>query len=240
MAEQRLILVSDFDGTVYRGDAPVRHFARRLATSVPTAGVVPFLDAFEHYPAAGVAAAEASTDPAEAKVLRDAHDAWGAAQGLAALRGVGAAAVQDAFVSSRHYMLDDVCDLDVVEPLVQEYAALRAGGVRVVLATNSPAEGLGPLLARMALADAFDEVLAGAGKPEGLRRWLAGVLAEVPPSRLFSLGDHYPNEIEPAAALGAATGFINRFGRPDGPATAVGDRAEDLIPALRSWAAAAA
>ncbi|WP_042378360.1 HAD family hydrolase [Streptacidiphilus melanogenes] len=230
------ILVSDFDGTVYRSDDPVRFYARRVADSLRPAQSVAFLDTFERYLAEGVAAADAAVDPAEAKALLEAEDGWGLVQALAADLGLGRPVTQQAFLDSRIHMLDDACGLEVVEPLVDLFAELR-GDVRIVLATNSPAEGLAPLLDRMGLTGAFDEVVAGAGKPAGLRAWMAGALeGGRSASALFSLGDHYRNEIEPAVALGAATGYIDRFGRADGPATATAARVEDLLPAVTSWA----
>ena len=240
MADDKLILVSDFDGTVYRGDDPVRCYARRVAASLAGHGSVAFLDTFERFLAEGVAAADSATTPAEQRALRAAQDGWGLVQLLAAELGLAEAVTQQAFLDSRIHMLDEACALDVVEPLVELFAELRGDGVRVVLATNSPAEGLAPLLARMGLTDAFDEVVAGANKPVGLRSWMSEALGERPASALYSLGDHYINEIEPAVAIGAVTGYIDRFGRADGPATATAARVEDLLPALTAWALAPA
>ncbi|WP_042417861.1 HAD family hydrolase [Streptacidiphilus anmyonensis] len=229
------ILVTDFDGTVYRSDDPVRFYARRVAASLPAARSTALLDTFERFLAEGVAAAAAAADPAEARALLQAQDGWGLVQALAADLGLDDAVTQQAFLASRVHMLDDACALEVVEPLVALFAELR-GDVRIVLATNSPAEGLAPLLDRMGLSGAFDQVVAGAGKPEGLRTWMTRALGDRPAEELFSLGDHYRNEIEPAVAIGAATGYIDRFGRADGPATATASRVEDLLPAVRSWA----
>jgi FMN phosphatase YigB (HAD superfamily) len=239
VADHRPILVTDFDGTVYRGDDPVRCYARHVAAGLPTAQALPLLDTFERYLAAGVAAADTAPDPHAAGLLRRAQDAWGLVQLLALDLGVPEPVTQQAFLASRVHMLQEDCGLDVVAPLVELFAELR-GEVRVVLATNSPAEGLAPLLDRMGLTGAFDEVVAGAGKPAGLRAWMARALAGRPASGLFSLGDHYRNEIEPAVAIGAATGYIDRFGRADGPATATAARVEDLLPAISSWALAQA
>ncbi|RAG87554.1 hypothetical protein DN069_00745 [Streptacidiphilus pinicola] len=241
MADDRPILVSDFDGTVYRGDDPVRHYARQVAAALPREEAGGLLDTFERFLAEGIAAAGSAATPAEARALRAAQDGWGLVQLLAADLGLAEAVTQQAFLDSRIHMLDEACALDVVEPLVAHFAALRGDGrVRVVLATNSPPEGLAPLLVRMGLTDAFDEVVPAAGKPAGLRSWMARALGGRPASALFSLGDHYRNEIEPAVAIGAATGYIDRFGRADGPATATAERVEDLLPALTTWALAPA
>jgi FMN phosphatase YigB (HAD superfamily) len=133
------------------------------------------------------------------------------------------------------YMLSDECDVEPVEPLTALLAGLNAD-VRVVLATNSPAEGLAPLLDRIGVTGLFAEVVAGAGKPAGLRAWMRGALGDRSPSQLFSLGDHYRNEIEPAMEIGASAGHIDRFGRADGPATATAPQVEDLLPAIAGWA----
>ena len=232
--DARPILVVDFDGTVYRDDAPVRYYALRAAEGLPVEERARLLDRFEAYLAEGVRAAD-RYGAASAAVLRNSVDSWGAAQALAALSGVGPAAIEAAFLASREYMLSRECRVEAVPALVDAFSELR-GEVRIVLATNSPAGGLEPLLDRLGVTGLFDEVLAGAAKPEGLRRWLAGEVASRPATEVFSLGDHYFNEIEPAVAVGACAGYIDRFGRADGPATAVGSTVEELLPALAEWA----
>lgn len=235
-----LVLVVDFDGTVYRGDAPARRYARRIADSLAPDAAESYLDAFERYLAHGVAAAQQSTDSVEAEALRASVDHWGAAMHLArACHGVCETVLEEAFAGTRADMLDPSCELEVVTPLIDTLAGLR-GAVRVLLATNSPQPGLAPLLDRLGLAEAFDEVVPGARKPEGLRTLLRRELGpglRTEPWRLFSLGDHYPNEIAPAVEIGAAAGYIDRFGRADGPATACAPLVEQLLPAIHAWVA---
>jgi len=235
-----LLLVVDFDGTVYRGDEPVRRYARRISESLPPEQVERYLGAFERYLAEGVAGAQRSTDTVEAATLRESIDAWGAAQNLARrCFGVPAEAMEVAFSRTRQDMLDPSCELEVVTPLVDELTALR-GAARVVLATNSPRPGIEALLDRMGVAEAFDDVLPGAAKPDGLRRLLQRELGEdlrARPWRLFSLGDHYYNDLAPAVEIGAAAGYIDRFGRADGPATAQAPVVERLLPAIHAWVA---
>ena len=235
-----LLLVVDFDGTVYRGDEPVRRYARRISESLPPERVEPYLDAFERYLAEGVAAALRSADTVEAATLRESVDAWGAAQNLARrCFDVPAHAMETAFSRTREDMLDPSCELEVVTPLVDELAALR-GAARVVLATNSPRPGIEALLDRMGVAAAFDDVVPGAAKPDGLRRLLQRELGEdlrARPWRLFSLGDHYYNDLAPAVEIGGAAGYIDRFGRADGPATAQAPVVERVLPAIHAWVA---
>jgi len=240
MSDPQLLLVVDFDGTVYRGDEPVRRYARRISASLPPEQAERYLDVFERYLAEGVAAARRSTDTVEAAALRESIDHWGAAQNLAwRCFGASADAVEAAFRQTREDMLDPSCELEVVTPLIRELTALR-GAARVVLATNSPRPGLQALLDRMGVAGAFDDVLPSAAKPDGLRRLLQRELGEdllVRPWRLFSLGDHYYNDLAPAVEIGGAAGYIDRFGRADGPATAHAPVVERLLPAIHAWVA---
>ncbi|WP_194915887.1 HAD family hydrolase [Catenulispora rubra] len=233
--DRRPILVVDFDGTVYRDDDPVRFYAEHAAGSLPNEWRGRFLDLFEAYLDQGVAAADRVADESAAAVLRSSVDAWGAAAGLAALSGVGPAATEQAFLASRQYMLTASCRVTAVPALVEAFEKLR-GDVRVVLATNSPAGGLAPLLDRLGVTPLFEEVVSGANKPEGLRRWIAAELADRPAAELFSLGDHYFNDIEPAAQVGAYTGYIDRFGRSDGLATIIAPVVEHILPGIFAWA----
>jgi FMN phosphatase YigB (HAD superfamily) len=235
-----LLLVVDFDGTVYRGDDPARGYARRIAATLAPGAAERYLALFERYLAEGVAAAHSAPDPASAAALRESVDHWGAAMLLAErVFGVAPDAVDVAFAGARQDMLDPSCAIEVVAPLLAAIAELR-GRVRVVLATNSPLLGLAPLLDRLGLTEAFDEVVPDAAKPAGMRSLLRrelSALSGAEPWRAFSLGDHYRNEIAPAVEIGAATGYIDRFGRADGPATASAPVAELLLPALHAWVA---
>lgn len=233
-----LLLVVDFDGTVYRGDGPARRYAGRAAAALNPSDAERYLAAFERYVELGVAAAASpETDPADAPALRDSVDPWGAAANLARRHGIGDDVLNSAFAETRRDMLSPSCEVEVVDELVDALAGLR-GAVRVMLATNSPRQDLDALLARLGVAHAFDEVVPDAGKPEGLRRLLSRELGPdltARPWRLFSLGDHYPNEIAPAVEIGAAAGYIDRFGRADGPATATAPVVEKLLPAIHAW-----
>ncbi|NUR62555.1 MAG: HAD family hydrolase [Catenulispora sp.] len=234
-APRKPLLIVDFDGTVYRDDAPVRFYAERAAATLPAPARARMLELFEAYLGAGVAAAAGAADEAEAEALRGSVDAWGAAMALGTLHGVTAAALQEAFLASRTFMLTAECAVTAVPALVQAFQELR-GTVRIVLATNSPAEGLAPLLDRLGVAGLFDEVLPGADKPRGLRRWIARQVDARPAGELFSIGDHYFNEIEPAVEIGARGGYIDRFGRADGPATVTAAVVEDILPGIATWA----
>jgi FMN phosphatase YigB (HAD superfamily) len=233
------LLIVDFDGTVCRGDAPVRYYAERIAESLPPADAGGFLAAIERYLAAGPASAAGAADTVEAAALRESVDSWGAVLSLAARRyAVPGTVIQQAFARCRDWMIDPACPVELVGPLMDTLAGLRRD-VTVVLVTNSPRDSMLPLLDRLGIGAAFDDFVAGADKPDGLRRFLARVSPDLRarPWRMCSVGDHYRNDIEPAVEIGAAAAYIDRFGRADGPATARARRAEDLLPVLRAWTA---
>ncbi|MFI9274359.1 HAD family hydrolase [Kitasatospora sp. NPDC052896] len=249
--DEPLVLVSDFDGTLYRGDAPIRYYAEQAAAGLPRDERAALLAGVEHYLAEGVAAADSTTDPVRAAAFRAAVDGWEVVAQLGRQRhGLGAAELDSAFAATRVHMATPACELEVPTGYAELLAELRAHGVRVVLATNSPAAGLAELLTRLEVQPLVDEVISSTGKPAGLRRLLraelglaAGPEAERDTrvgaaERILSIGDHWHNDVAPAAELGAPCAYIDRFGRADGPATAVGVRIEELLPALRAWAAA--
>jgi FMN phosphatase YigB (HAD superfamily) len=234
------LLVVDFDGTVCRGDAPVRYYARLIADALPADRAHRYLAAVERYLSEGPAAACAGADTVEAAALREAVDSWGAVLHLAGRAyDVPAGVIERAFAGCREWMTDPACEVGLVQPLMDTLADLRTAA-RVVLVTNSPRDSMLPLLRRLGILGSFDDIVAGAAKPDGLRRYLQrslGADLRARPWRLLSVGDHYRNDLEPAVEIGAAAAYIDRFGRADGPATARSSRAEDLLPVLRAWAA---
>jgi FMN phosphatase YigB (HAD superfamily) len=234
-----LILIVDFDGTLYRGDEPVRFYAGRLADLLPRDEAAEYLEAFERFLAEGPGSSLSATDLVEAAALRESVDAWGAAGHLARrVYGIDIAATHTAFAATRAHMVESACDLEPATALLGTLAELR-GRARILLATNSPPAGLDVLLDRIGAAGLFDEVAGGLGKPDGLRRRLAAELGAdllIRPWRALSVGDHWRNDLEPAAEVGALTAYIDRFCRGDGPATATGRTVEAVLPTLRAWA----
>jgi FMN phosphatase YigB (HAD superfamily) len=231
---RRQALLVDLDGTFYRGDGPVRSYATGVAAGLSEPDSAAFLSVVDGYLANGVSGS------AEPELLA-ATDGWEAVQKLATGRfGVSKAALDNAFLASRAALARPDCAVEVPAGLLDLLARIRPS-TRLVLATNSPATGLTELLTRLGARDAFDEVRSGAGKPAGLPALLAelaaGVGATGQPWRIFSIGDHWHNDIAPAAAFGARTGYVDRFGRADGPATVTAATLEGVLPVIEAWAA---
>lgn len=219
---RRQALLVDLDGTLYRGDGPVHAYARAVAAGLPPADAERFL----------------STVVSE--LNGTAPDGWEVVQRIATDSfGVDRDRLNAAFLASREALAKPDCVVEVPAGFVEALRVLRPSTL-IVLATNSPALGLDELLARLGAAESFDEVVFGARKPslmpELLARIARRVHAEEAPWRVFSVGDHWRNDIEPARAFGAMTGFVNRYDRADGPADVTGRTVEALLPAIMDWA----
>ena len=223
-------LLVDLDGTLYRGDGAVLAYARAIADSLPAAGSDRFLSIMDTYLTTGVPEPE----------LPAGTDGWEAVRLLADRFGVERDTVAEAYLASRRALAEPECAVEVPVGLLAALRELRAG-TYIVLATNSPADRLPELLARLGAADAFDDVVPGARKPIGMPGILLGLAARVgntdQPWRVFSLGDHWRDDIAPARAFGAVTGYIDRFGHDDGPADVVARDAEGILPTILRWAA---
>jgi FMN phosphatase YigB (HAD superfamily) len=230
---RRQALLLDLDGTFYRGDGPVLTYARQIANGLPGADADDFLSTVDSYLQLGVAGVH---DPD----LVAATDGWEAVQRLAVRRfGIGPAELDRAFLASRRALAGPDC---VVEVPVGLLPALRAPRptTYLLLATNSPADGLPALLSRLGAAELLDDVVSGAGKPAGLPGILRSLADRIDaarrPWRIFGVGDHWHNDIGPARDFGAVTGYIDRFGRADGPADVVAHDLEGVLPTIRRWA----
>ncbi|HEX5407374.1 MAG TPA: HAD family hydrolase [Pseudonocardiaceae bacterium] len=229
---RRQALLVDLDGTFYRGDGPVLAYARTVADSLRAGDAATFSTAL-----AGYLSATVPMDP----TLRHATDGWEAVQRLAIDGfGVGNDTLDAAFLASRRALASPDCAVEVPPGLIDALRELRPT-TYLVLATNSPADWLGELLARLDAGDVFDDVVAHARKPIGMPGILLGIAGRIgvsdEPWRIFSVGDHWANDIEPARVFGAATGYVDRFGRNDGPADVVAPDVEGVLPTIRRWAA---
>ncbi|WP_327069912.1 HAD family hydrolase [Kitasatospora sp. NBC_01302] len=227
------VLITDFDGTLYRGDAPIRHYAEQAARPLASAARAELLGGVEEFLEIGAKAAGGA--------LAGAIDGWEAVAVLGRRAGLATEELNRAFAATRELMLDAVrCPLEVPAGYAELITELRASGVRVVLATNSPAAGLQALLDRLELPPLLDAVVSGTGKPEGLRRLLHEERAGAEAGRLCVIGDHWRNDIEPGREIGAHSAYIDRFGRADGPADAIAPTVEGLLDSIRTWAASRA
>lgn len=231
---ERLLLL-DFDGTVYRGDEPVLGYARAVAERLPRAAGVRLTEVIAQFCRTGsVPTGVAARRP---------EDGWDAVGLVASGLGADPGAVAGGFSDTRRAMLDGRYALRVPSGLRDLLRSCRGGAgavrCRVALASNSPASSVGPLLERLGLAGEFDAVLADSGKPDGLLAAARTALPGVAAANLLSVGDHYRNDIAPAAAVGAATGYLNPYRLPDRPATFTSPDLEHLYPDVLAWCAGA-
>lgn len=225
MSREGAVLVFDLDGTLYRGVAACLHYARGIAETLPAGRREEYVAAVERYlsGAGGV----------------DAADGWEAAVMLAGGGRGHSRAFAGPFARTREFMLTDACALEVPDGL-RGLLDRAAGRARRVLVSNTPAFGVLPLLTRLGLATALDEIVCAAAKPERFSLRL-GAYADVlglPRPAVLSVGDHFVNDIEPALAAGCSTAYVDPFGvGPRGRATFEAARLEELLAPIEAWLA---
>ncbi|GAA3515390.1 HAD family hydrolase [Actinocatenispora rupis] len=215
------VLLVDLDGTLYAGDGPIRRYAAELAALTGDAAL----------PARVAEYLAGGTVPG-------ASDGWEAVRSLAA--DAPLSLVDTAFLRARAGLADGTVPVTVPGGFADLLAELR-GRYLVVLATNSPRDGLLQLLERLGVRGLFHEIVFSARKPTAVRPLLARLLDTIgaagQPWRALSVGDHWRNDIAPALSAGAVTGYVDRFGRAAGPAHLTGPTVGDLLPGIRRWAA---
>ncbi len=239
------VLVLDFDGTVCLGDGAVLTYGRLLDDALaatddghPRRVVEAVLARFVGSPLddepEGVdeALAHAEGSP----------DGYVVAERVSRALGVDDAARSAAYAGARAALAEGRLDISAPDGLAGFLDALPEG-VRVVLVTNSPEHGVVQPLERLGLADRVDEIVTDARKPSGLPAVLDRLRAEAGlgdrPDRLLSVGDIWPNDLEPAAAQGSPTALVERFAAPDARPTHRATTLPELYPAIRAWATGA-
>lgn len=221
-------IVWDLDGTLYRSEEACRHYARGIAETLPVGRRDAYLASLDAY--------------LEGRGGVEASDGWEAAVVLAGGPRGHSRAYADAFARTRAFMLGEECPLEVPAGL-PEFLERTDGVARRVLASNTPAFGVMPLLERLGLIGLLDEISCASAKPFRFAERLRGTADALglPVDAVLSVGDHFVNEIEPALAAGCAAAYVDPFRvGPRGEATFDADRVEELLPRLNAWVAARA
>lgn len=216
------LVLFDFDGTVYRGEAPFRAYARHIAEAIAD-------------PARSEYLARAARHLAGAREV-EAGDHWEAMLRLADPYNLERSVFREAFLKTRAYMMTEDCRLEVPDALVPFLGRVR-DRVAVAVASNSPEPACIPLLEKLGLSDAFDAVRPAARKPGGLLPIIAELVARfrVPAERVLSVGDHYVNDIAPALDAGLRTAYITPADFFPGPVDIAGRTLEDVLPGVEEW-----
>lgn len=231
MAPDRILLL-DLDGTVCRGDNQVHEYARQVGAQLTG-------DAARELATAVSAFLDSPDDAARTGNLADAQDGYQAVEAIARALGATVDQLHHAFHTIRARLYAGEICAEAPAGLIELLTDLP-DNVRVVLATNAPANGLANLLDRLHVATFLDEVITEVGKPAGLgpvvERLLDQAGAASEPQRLLSVGDIWENDLRVPLARGCQTAYVDRFDRDQGPAHARAVTLEDLYDDIREWA----
>lgn len=228
-ADDRPVLLLDFDGTVCVGDEPVWAYAESVIAVLRADGT-PNVDAL------GEALTSELSDYLDgtpgAPTFLDGYAA------VATLVGDVAdlSQLDRAYLRSRSALADGVITVAAPAGLDQLLRDLQGAVWRLVV-TNAPAAGVRSTLAAIGLDGLIDATLTDAGKPHGWATILPLLLRSRPPSSVMAIGDIWRNDIAGPLAAGAATALIDRFGHRAGPAHVTAEHFTALYPAVREWAA---
>lgn len=215
-------VVLDLDGTLSVGAAPLRRYARDIAERLPSDARAAFTRAAEAH--------------ISGEVRLPGADDWQVLAALARASGIAHAALAAAFQSTRAAMRDGTCLVCSPHGTARFLAEARAYAL-IAVVSNSPADSVGPVLARLGLEELVDAVAPSAQKPDGLVPTVrALVLAHGMSERpVLSVGDNAQNDILPARAAGWRTAYV-RAGRPAcAAATWSGDGLEELMAPILAW-----
>lgn len=223
------VLLLDFDGTICRGDEPVRHYAQLLADELDEARGKRLVNDVDVYLESG----------ASGGVAPGARDGYDAVKLLATAEGLSRAMVRQAFLNARAKLAAGELVFEVPEGLVTFLNALPER-VRVAVVTNAPTHGLRTILDHMGILSSVDDAMGDAGKPSGM----AGVVGQLlddakateEPWRLLSVGDIWENDLRVPRERGCVTAYIDRFGIDAGPAHARAETLEGLYCPIQRWA----
>jgi FMN phosphatase YigB (HAD superfamily) len=213
-------IIFDFDGTVCLGDGPALEYARGVADAHPS------LADLEHRVArhlAGDALAE----------FVGAVDGYQAVQSAASAAGVDPARIEAAFRAARRRLAEEGLGVHAPAGFGAFARDLRERGVRMLLVTNAPGEGLDSILALLGIAACFDRIVADAGKPEGMHAVLDGIAGEV--STVLSIGDIWVNDLSVPHRRGAATALIDGHGNQPGTPDVRVRAMPDLYMWVQRW-----
>ncbi|MFK4788584.1 HAD family hydrolase [Microbacterium sp. ZW T5_56] len=208
----RPAVIFDFDGTVALGDGPLRAYAR----AVEELGAVTGIE-------------QALTVPAPE--LLDGYDVIRAA---AEERGVTAETLAAAYLTSRAAL--GSAEAAVIAPagLAEFLRAAGEAGVLRILATNAPDVRIAEALESLGVADGFDRIITGVGKPAGLDVLLDDLAAEGV-TDVLSIGDIWRNDLAPVHRRGGRTALIGEFADESATPDHRAPTLPELWDDLRSW-----
>ena len=221
MAHRRVVIF-DFDGTLTSGLESVRSYAVEVVEAIPQGLREQYMLHIDR---------ALQEDPYG--IAAGALDGFDLVRLVAQAHHVDSELLQRSYIRSREQLADPSLILQTPKGLKEFCENLDA---YLVIATNSPDIGIHEQLQRWSMADTFDEVLTGIGKPSGLRAVIQHLLTDHSPQDIAAVGDIVVNDIAPAREFGCMTALVTH-GRPaqELSATFISEDLEGLYEPLLRW-----
>lgn len=208
-----VVLCLDLDGTMYRGEAPLRAYAEAMAAVAEPALGRRLLRRAESFLA---------RPESEAPY----RDLWAALSAIGGQAGLGWPERDVAFVAVRERILAGEVPIERV-PGLPAFVDGLAPEVTAVVLSNSDDESGRRLLAYLGLRGLVPRMMGGAGKPRGFAPALRTLLGRRDYAGGVSVGDNYANDVLAARDLGLATLHVRAPGAEGGGADRTVARLED-------------
>ena len=216
------LVIFDFDGTIIQGDQPYYRCAEIISKKLPSSAVEPFLSKVK------AALMHSIPFPGE--------DGWSMLYNLSSDH-ITRDEFSAAFHLTRREMLEDEKMTYMPEAVKALLESVRQSAI-LVLASNSPAAYVEPVVRRYSLDNYFSHIMPGAAKPAGFEPMVRKVIEDEKLGRgymVLSVGDHYTNDIMPAVKLGWDGAYVNPYKLDKRGSTVSGGSVEELSPWIVEW-----
>lgn len=224
-----LALIVNFDAAVYVGDLPILAFARQCAEQLPEQAAGWLIDGIRFF-LEGRTIGGRSAELSER--LADVQDGIGAVAVLAGGVGLTAADIAAAHRRSREDVVASAFALEPPAGLIGLLAEFPE--VFLTVRADYDVAGVLEVLEVLGLAPHVDQI-AGVDEVTGVDRPGSEIPAESRPVQVLAVSNRWIGDLESAAARGATTVLVDRFGRNAGsPSHRISDLS-DLAPAVRRW-----
>jgi FMN phosphatase YigB (HAD superfamily) len=139
-------------------------------------------------------------------------DAWSVVGAICAYANIPEARRQQAFAAVRSDMVAEKGQVKPYEKLIRAVQQLNEVDHKLLM-TNSPEDTARDFVKVLGLNSAFDRIIFGGEKPQGLASYLKELIQErgIHPEEIMTIGDHAWNDLYPVKRLGGRTVWISPY-----------------------------